>query len=296
MSHLFVDAALTGATPGSNVVWASGTPHHRVCVMDSTAFATLAAAYAVVPPGGVLYVASGVYQTPTLMKSLAVVGIDLTAQIGWKAKPYGMVISGERVEVQVRKCSVRALAGATACALVHNGARAAFSGCKFETTEEDKASRLEVSVRAQDDGAAVCLGCEGIGPEAGPRGAVASFPPPVVPRGGGAAQQPGRYNLRATLEAPAEYRGDSGNKKRVWIPAGEFYCRYDPARDGDSLVNRVVIHGSTGILFCRGGVPVTNECRVRVRGRKFEVVGVAALDGITNEFAVGVVDVNPGED
>jgi head-tail adaptor len=299
MTARYVDAAFAGEPNGVNVVWAEDTPHFQPAVTGSTAFATLAAAYVAAVAGDVIYLAAGTHVAPVIQKGVDLVGVNSEdVELGFNAAPYGMTISGAGVLCRVKDCWVRTPVGSEACVLVKGGARAAFVGCKFTDSvsdEVDLVNRKPVSVEARDDGAAVCLGCTGIGPVRGPRGAVGSLPAPVTPRGGGSGRQPGRYGVRAVLEAPATYRGESGGEKRVWIPVQHFYCQFDPARDGDSLAARVVVHGSTGILFCRGGTPITNECRVRYRDRKFEVVGVAALDGVTNEFAVGVVDVDTGE-
>lgn len=84
----------------------------------------------------------------------------------------------------------------------------------------------------------------------------------------------GQLTKRATLLEPVEATDADGQVVQSWTDRGTVWCNWTPRRGGEGVMQARVESRNPAIITVRASAltrRITNEWRVRIDGREFEV-------------------------
>ncbi|TXH14309.1 MAG: hypothetical protein E6R03_09515 [Hyphomicrobiaceae bacterium] len=268
MSRLYVDSLF--ASQGSRKVWASGTASAEV-VDTATAFGTIAAALAdgAFDDDTVIRVAPGSYAMPATLW-------DEVIQIEG---------CGSATTFLTGDCKVEANASVRCENVAISGSWSVFG----------KVGMVRVAIG--DEGGAVATGASGAiaaaewsgtKPYKTESGAVALYPAARFTVGGPGGRRNSEYRLAGRIEAPAKGRGLAGGDELrwVWLKDVKFRRQEQSGREGQQ--GSLSFADTTGMLCCRGGVPIHTDMRVTMYGQTYHIHGISQSPSPENELILFV--------
>lgn len=271
MARLYVDPLF--ASQGSRKVWASGTPSAEV-VDPARAFATIALALASADfdAAAVLRVAPGSHALPAAFTQ-AVVQVE---GCGATTTLTGATEVDDAASLRVENVAV-------------DGDWTAFGKVGLTRCLFSQDSSL---VASGGSAAVVCAEYSGPTPQAVAGGAVAVYPAARDSVGGPGSRRVSEYNLTGRLEAPARDRSAGGNIKGdlrwVWLKDVKVRRQEQSGREGQQ--GALAFADTSGVFYCRGGVPVTADMRIKLYGTTYQIRGVSQSPPPENELTLFVTD------
>lgn len=265
MSRLYVDTLF--ASQPSRKVWSASTPSAEV-VDPSDAYATIALALADADAETVIRVAAGSYAVPATLSD-SVIQIE---GCGSTTILTGPTEIAEDSQIRIENLS--------------------FTG---DWNVLGKAGFLRVTVGADAsltatgcDSAVVCAEHSGTRPQAAGDGAIAVYPAARFPIGGPGSRRTSEYRLLASLEAPAMGRTPAKGEDRRWVWLKDFKVRRQEQTGREGLQGALQFADTSGVFYCRGGVPLHANMRIRLYGQIYEIKGVSQSPSPENEIAIFV--------
>lgn len=268
MTRLYVDTLF--ASQGSRKVWAAGTASAEV-VDSGDAFATIALALAEADgdTDTVIRVGPGSYAVPASFT-------DEVVQIEGCGSATTFLTGDTLVEAAcAMRCENVALSGSWSVFGKLGLVRVAIG-----------ASGGVVATGAY--GAVVAAEWSGTQPYKSSSGGVALYPAARFPVGGPGSRRVSEYRLAARLEAPAKGRNAGGSEDLRWVWLKDVKVRRQEQSGREGQQGNLAVADSTGVFYCRGGVPVHPDMRLTLYGQVYQVTGISQTPSPENELALFV--------
>lgn len=265
MSRLYVDSLF--ASQLTRKVWASTTPSAEV-VASADAYATIALALADADADTVIRIAPGSYAVPAEFDATV---IQLEG-CGGTTILTGTTEVSDSTEIRVENIAidgdwtVYGLAGFVRCTLSEDSTLVASGSCAGVASAEHSGPK----------------------PVAAAGGGVTVFPSARFPIGGPGSRRASEYRLAARLEAPAAGRTAAKGEDKRWVWLKDFKVRRQEQSGREGAQGALQVADSTGVFYCRGGVPLHPNMRIKLYGQTYEIKGLSQSPSPENEITIFV--------